>query len=61
MNTCRLKKTKMTTIITFFIYQPGPALYIACIPSGIITAKAVPTSRPAPNTVTSFNFSYKRT
>lgn len=28
-----------------------------CTPSGIITANAVPTNKPAPNTVIFFNFS----
>lgn len=35
-----------------------PEVYIALIPSGMITANAVPTSKPAPNTVTNFNLSF---
>lgn len=38
------------------MYLP-PDVYMALMPSGIITANAVPTRSPAPNTVTDFNLS----
>lgn len=37
---------------------PPPPLYMALTPSGMMTARAVPTSSPAPSTVTNFSFSW---
>lgn len=42
------------------VYIRADAIDNAWIPSGMITAKAVPTKRPAPSTVTNFNLSCKK-
>ena len=41
-------------------YIRSDATDMAWMPSGIITARAVPTRRPAPRTVISFNLSWKK-